>query len=83
MREEVKTNLREFRAFLAQCESSEENLHRLLGIGVEDTVDYEIALLLLAEKKHAEEPKVTVDIEAQVQSLLFGAWFALYKRKKR
>jgi len=78
----VRDNLMEFWTFMDQCSTHEENLHRLLGISVPEAVEYQMLINEFAEAKYADSPERT-SYEWQKQMILFGAWFALYKRKKR
>lgn len=77
----VKDTLMEFGEFMDDCDTHEQTLHRLLGISVPEVVEYQMLLGKFAKLKKRDSDAVQAELETQL--LLFGAWFALYKRKKR
>ena len=79
----VKDNLMEFGEFMDQCDTHEQTLHRLFGISVAEAVQYQELIDAFATLKKRDGSPQEQRAERHAQILLFGAWFALYKRKKR
>jgi hypothetical protein len=74
----------EFAAFLDAVPTDEMNLHRLLGISVQDAIEYQIFMRHYAKNRNkGDGSQLIIEQDESNLLLLFGAWFALYKRKKR